>query len=112
MDLLKKVNAFVLGLAVLLAVGCGGDEENDPAVQGPVAENFKSCKLRKSKEDTVTYSYVYDNQGRVLQKNAASRNVIYQYNALGKVSRSIFFYYKPDTSMVINYEYNSDSLLT
>ena len=54
---MKKVNALVLGLAVLLAFGCdGGEKKEDPT---PVNQVQKDCLITKEiyNEDTAEYTY-------------------------------------------------------
>jgi hypothetical protein len=93
MDFLKKVNGLVLCLAVLLAVGCGGD---DPE---PVPENNQltpKCQiLQDSIPGTPGYNstYFYDTQGKlILLKRTGGgnswRHEIPEYDNAGKRIRS------------------------
>lgn len=108
---MKKVNALVLGLAVLLALGCEKEEPSAPVNAGTDPETYTRCQLTSDRVDTLTSRYTYNAQGKVVEKAYAYGKEKYEYNALGKISRLIRFHSQADTSEVDVFEYNSDSLL-
>jgi YD repeat-containing protein len=69
MDFLKKVNALVLGLAVLLAAGCGDDEKGSPSPGNATQAN---CKLTKHTTSLSATEYIYDNAGKLVRVNHTS----------------------------------------
>ncbi|KAA9340214.1 hypothetical protein [Adhaeribacter soli] len=116
--MLKKVNALVLGLAVLLAVGCGKDDpEPQPDSQTPTP---KSCRLVKyvfpgyGSNDGIVEKYVYDNSGKVIQKNIARsdsskyiEDIVYSAN--GNVKEIILS--SGNRSVKSSYHYNGANLI-
>ncbi|KAA9340211.1 hypothetical protein [Adhaeribacter soli] len=111
MDLMKKGNALILGLAVLLAFGCGSDNDTvAPDNANPAPQNFTKCQLIKDREDTLTSKYSYDSQGRLQERVYAYGRERFTYNSLGKILKWIRFTESLDTINVRTYEYNNDSL--
>ena len=109
--MLKKVNALILSVAVLLAVGCGKEDDSDKVQPAPEG-NFKSCRIKTSKQDTTTTNYFYDSQGRMIQtQSGGGYSEKFIYNSLGKVSTYINMRSAIDTNQVRVYEYDPDSLL-
>ncbi len=114
--MLKKVNALILGLATLLALGCGGDEpepQPDNTVVPPQTQVFKNCRLKKSiGVGSGTTEFFYNNQGQlILAKNGNSPGISYDYNNLGKISRANNLAVNNVPYSFQDYEYNTDSLL-
>ncbi|MBK0403207.1 hypothetical protein I5M27_09435 [Adhaeribacter sp. BT258] len=114
MDFLKKVNASVLGLVVLLAFGCGGDEPEPDNTQNPDEQIFKSCRVKKMTYNGSTeFNHTYNSQGHLVATYVAgSLTETYEYNNLGKVSRHIILRSGTDTSAINTFKYNADSLVT
>lgn len=119
MNFLKKVNALVLGLAVLLAVGCGEEaKKEDPTPENPVQKN---CLLSKETnfQGYVT-EYHYNSAGNVESIDYSDINApgyvhhAYQmsYNADGNITEKKFF--QPSDNLndqTTLYTYNTDKLL-
>src|SRR5687767_12981275 len=134
MKLMKKVNALVLGLAVLLAFGCGNDDPEPPS-QG-------LCQLLNSTDDGLTAEYIYNIDNQVIRINRNWANPLSKfheeitYNSNGNLSEikgfdnndiqrvTWAFIYNannlPDTVYIlenstkiryIKYEYNSEKKL-
>ena len=113
MEFLKKVNALVLGLVVLLTFGCGGDEPEPDKDEPSSQENFKYCKLKTTEYGTSQNNFIYNSQGKIDQiVNNRGDIEKYEYNALGKVSGIYVLRSGGDTIMVTTYEYNADSLVS
>jgi hypothetical protein len=82
---------LILGLAVLLAFGCGGDEKKeDPVPEGPIQ---KRCLITKQVGSDVTVDFIYNNAGKLIRANLMypnnPANNWYQeisYNTSGNVS--------------------------
>ncbi|KAA9340215.1 hypothetical protein [Adhaeribacter soli] len=125
--MLKKVNALILGLAVLLAVGCGKD---DPKPQSnPQTPAQRTCKLTKyvlSYPVVGSYyeeHYVYDNAGKVIWINYvnfssgstvpakdSTRNEII-YHPDGRVKETVQTSYSGTYTKRNFYYYNNADLL-
>src|SRR5688572_8159048 len=117
MEFLKKVNALVLGLAVLLAVSCGKEEVADPVSQDPNIVN-PECKITEWKQhyDSAALSSIhhYDGQGRVSEivttmGNSIRSHIKFEYNTAGKISKASWL----DNNVVqdyILYDYSADGL--
>ena len=121
MFFLKKVNAFVLGLAVLLAFGCGGDEE--PVPENTPGNNISQtgCRPVTSKHHAVygeeDREYFYDAAGQVEKVSMAksskpSQLLLISYSATGKVTW-IRRYNLPAKTLFgkSHFLYNADSLV-
>jgi hypothetical protein len=80
MEFLRKVNALVLGLAVLLVVSCGEDEKTDPA-PAPTPRTCKVTQLNGS-------DFIYDNTGKLVRINwvGIKHHQEIFYNAAGNIS--------------------------
>ncbi len=110
---MKKVNAIFLGLAMLLTVGCGKDDDTSPVTPvntDPAPENFTSCQLTRSKDDTLTSIYSYNAQGKIQQKSYAYGKEVFEYNTIGKVWKKFRLNSRLDTTSIEIFEYNNDSL--
>lgn len=96
MNFTKKVNALILGLATVLAAGCG-----DEKIEDPIPGNQKACVLAKVNVmisgntglPSVFEEAVFDNQGRLIgtkrQPQGDSQRFI--YNAAGKIVRADYY---------------------
>jgi hypothetical protein len=111
MKMMKSLNAMLLLLIMAVAVGCGKDDPK-PLPQ----ENFTTCRIVKSENGNIKYSFVYDNQNRLTKilKTIWSGlfTEVFEYNSLNKVNRQIELNSEDDTISIIKFEYNNDSLLT
>jgi hypothetical protein len=111
---MKKVNAFVLGLAVLLTVGCGGNDEekNDPTPADPLQ---KECFITKEVRQDYTIDYIY-NAGKLIRANFIKPDPVdswyieLTYNASGKIADMKYFDSKNVQDMQFAYTYNADNL--
>ncbi len=102
-----------MGLAVLLALGCGKDNPKPDNNQPEPQDNFKSCRLITFDTGTAQYSFAYNSQGKISQVLSTHGDVeTYEYNALGKVSRFLVLRSGIDTTTINTYEYNADSLVS
>ncbi|MBK0403206.1 hypothetical protein I5M27_09430 [Adhaeribacter sp. BT258] len=84
---MKKVNGLILGLAVLLAFGCGGDE--------------------KKKEDPTPETLPQKNCRVIEQVNANGSKNTFVYNSDGKISRINYLLPAPNTSYHVEISYNT-----
>lgn len=104
--MLKKVNALLLGLMLILAFGCG---EEDPAPAKPIQ---KSCLLIKEVKPGSTRDFFYNNAGQLVRVNFEFP--IYNtylkifYNSSGNVTN--IKYIDPSDSLQREYIYNADNL--
>ncbi len=96
MELLKKLNAVLAGLLVLLAFGCGGTEEDptpDP-VSVPAA-TARHCRVTESSSHVYgyEYAYTYNAAGQVIKAvrtsplTYLSNYDLVEYNTLGLVDK-------------------------
>ena len=99
--MLKKVNAIIFGLAVLLAFGCGSENNQDD----PQPENIsttKRCLLNNITSGGLAGSqHHYDANGRLIRIGdvTGQRNLI-NYDATGLIVTAKFYqYYLQDTSL-------------
>ena len=117
MKMLKKVNALVLGLAVLLALGCGKDYKQDE----PSPENMalKDCLLTKSTDaGGEANEYIYNSAGKVESINYISSSTGQKfriseqiYNSDGNISEYKFYQWNNVNDQKHIYTYNADKLL-
>jgi hypothetical protein len=111
MEFVKKVNALVLGLAVLLAIGCGSE------VPEPEKESQeRTCKVTKSTYDQFTNKYHYNAAGKVSRVDiinpdpADNTHEEFLYDAAGNLKEIIIFGVNNVKSMQERYTYNQDNL--
>ncbi|MFC5271116.1 hypothetical protein [Adhaeribacter terreus] len=116
---MKKVNALVLGLAVLLAFSCEKEKKDDPAPETPqpAEATFKGCILTQDSSFSGSYK------------------INYKHNAKGQITELKYFTrtdttteqftYKPDGNIVtfsysnpqegagyLSYQYNANNLIS
>ena len=116
MKMLKKGNALVLGLAVLLALGCGDKEKKEDPT--PVNQVQKDCLLTRETtfQGSIT-EYNYNSSGRLESIDFIAngwKHHAYEmsYNADGNISEARFL--QPFTNLNDQktiYTYNADKLL-
>ncbi|KAA9340210.1 hypothetical protein F0P94_07635 [Adhaeribacter soli] len=85
----KKGNALVLGLAFLLAVGCGGDEKKkgDPAPQ-PLVYGSRTCvPVKFTNQSGNEVNYEYNANGQLIKAIFGSVYEVVKYNSAGQVSK-------------------------
>lgn len=104
---MKKVNALVLGLAVLLAFGCGGDEKKkeDPTPDNQVAV-IKTCSIAKYHTFNYNsdYTYFYNTAGEVINVVRTSPTSWLNY------SDSVHYDTKGNISRISRYEAGTGNL--
>jgi hypothetical protein len=110
MEFLKKVNALVLGLAVLLTVSCGVEEKKkeDPA---PIEPTQETCQLT-SAGSAVLLRYAYDSKGKVDSmyiRGSTYFKVI--YNSAGNPTEIKSFDINNTPIALTTYSYNSNGIL-
>src|SRR5687768_15087339 len=114
--MLKKVNAIMLSLAVLLAFGCGEDEPEPENINNPTQEK---CLITKAYApgagpNSVIFENFYDSNKRLIrQHNYSYSYVLFEYDVTGLVVTRKY-YNKADSSLA-RYdisEYNQNGLLT
>lgn len=114
MKFLKKVNALVLGLVVLLAFGCGGDEpEPDQKAEEPQAQNYTRCRIETSTIQGQLSKFIYNAQGEVIQITDATGKVTAEitYDSSGLlIEKAGYSYFGSIPTNKTVYEYNADSL--
>ena len=125
MEFLKKVNALVLGLAVLLAFGCGVDDPEPEKIKKncTVIERVVHYTNNFGQQLTETNEAILNAKGEieeVMYKTFLSNNlsnaiqtykITHVYNSTGQLIRKNFFFL-PDNKLInyYEYEYNSNSL--
>ncbi|MFC5271115.1 hypothetical protein [Adhaeribacter terreus] len=114
---MKKVNALVLGLAVLLAFGCGGDEPepvNPDSNNNPDNSNTVKCLITRRIHDSPTVyttTYELNAQNKVLKSTSYTNGSyryesVYEYDNLGRKIKAE----RKDGNFIIEYftfEYNA-----
>jgi YD repeat-containing protein len=115
MEMLKKVNAIVLGLAILLAVGCG--KEKDVPTPGMANLAGLPCRMLQdsSTDGTVVNNYFYNEEGKLLRIN---RNHYGQplfetlkYDNAGKLIQSNVYYQDSTLQQYYTHHYNASGQL-
>src|SRR5690349_17736741 len=110
MEFLKKVNAFVFGLAVFVAISCDSGKKNDPAPEAdptPVADPAtpvqpeRACRLDEISTrigtDEVILLLDYDQQDRLTKITTKENGVVsnedtrLQYGANNKVINVVYY---------------------
>ena len=111
---MKKVNALVLGLAVLLAFGCEKDEKKeDPTPEG---QTPKSCQLTKIVSPETTSDFIYNNAGKIIRINEIQQDstnnshLEITYNAAGNIAEVKHFNNKSTPYLHETYSYNAQNL--
>lgn len=115
MEFLKKVNALIMGLLVLLAIGCGKDEKEEirPAQQKQV------CTLVSARVNNYPYKFQYDSSGKLIRidllsdiDNSSLEYRILEYNSAGKIAKTNFYGSWNNSFMRSEiYSYNAAGLL-
>ncbi|MFC5271114.1 hypothetical protein [Adhaeribacter terreus] len=111
---MKKVNVLILGLAVLLAFGCSGDEKKDDPI--PEDQVQKNCLLTKIVSPETTYDLIYNSAGKVIrindtrQDSTISSHMEITYNAGGNIAEIKHFNNKNATYLQEIFSYNSQNL--
>src|SRR5688572_9714666 len=105
MEFVKKVNALVLGLAVLLTVGCSSDDPEPENINTQI-ENQEKCLVTKATYPTSgsnrVAEYFYDANKRLIRQNFLPSYDLIGYDATGLVVTRKS-YNAPDTSLVRYY---------
>ena len=110
---MRKLNTIILALATILIVSCGKDEV-EPYLNANSAETaIPFCRLKKLKSAGTDDSfYSYDQIGNIVQVNSPKGRIQgFKYNALGKVAKYYDLAMGTDTTEIITYLYDNDSLL-
>jgi hypothetical protein len=116
MDFLKKVNALVLGLAVLLAVGCGGDEpepdpQNNPGNEKEVLTQIIKQQAGQNTKQTFEYNSEYKiakvvNEFQDATGTFSSYSLI-DYNSAGKIKKVTTYDTNNQAYAYKTYDYNN-----
>src|SRR5690349_12142994 len=110
---MKKINALILGLIVLLAAGCGPEKSEELAQPQPV-----SCKLTKVTWDDITPPtpeiMYYDSLGRFSGNGGGSSGAYsrLKYNAAGKVAEHRVYDRSNRLGYFALFSYDARGLLT
>src|SRR5687768_14140910 len=122
MEFLKKVNALVLGLLVLLTFGCGGDEPELVKRNCIVVKRFATGINAFSSAGSTTQELTLNTQGQIAEvlhrishgniNDEITGRTVNIYNGSGQLSKKEYYIY-PDNKLLefYLYEYNNDGLL-
>ncbi len=120
MELVKKVKVVVLGLVVLLAIGCGKEDDTvkvkEPEVVSPKCQ-LTEWQIHDGGGSIYKFAYNYDGQGNLIKKdefwinaslgtNALRGHIDFEYNADNQVSKMSWFFYN-DLWEYYTYQYNA-----
>ena len=109
MKLLKKLNVFGLGLTLLLAAGCSGNEEhqNDPS---PIDSSQRTCQLA-DEGTSARYAYFYHSNGKLDQMIAPDGVRKYvAYNAAGNMTEIRSLDANSNLVELVTITYNANNL--
>ena len=120
---MKKLHAFVLGVAVLLTVSCGKETKNEdpapePEIQNPVQNPVqKTCRLIYQSQGSPNLTYTNDSTGKVIRISSPSPYPpdygFYQellYNAHGNLAEVRNYTGNNELTGYQVYAYNADHL--